>query len=61
MIDTVPLPEKPVPISRRIGFAIGVMLLMGGWGLTWYAAGIMLMTVGAGVTAFYLPLPQSWK
>ena len=85
---------------KRIGFAIGMMLLMGGWGLTWYAdeqqqtvsmegrrqmlwthgragsgnyridtipsrwvyaAGIMLMTVGAGVTAFYLPLPESWK
>lgn len=86
---------------KRIGFTIGVMLLMGGWGLTWYAdeqqqayptsatqyerlkikssgvyprgnrwrdgvwiiyaAGIMLITVGAGVTAFNLPLPEGWK
>lgn len=88
---------------KRTGFAIGIMLLMGGWGLTWYvheqqqivgaadstrrmtlwkdgririptvyeletipsryiyATGIMLMVIGAGVTAFTLPLPESWK
>ena len=94
---------------KRIGFAIGMMLLMGGFGLKWfaeeqqeiveasegwrrtriwvsgesrwgrneedfkdprydtipsryiYAAGIVLMMVGAGVTAFNLPLPESWK
>ena len=87
---------------KRIGFTIGMMLLMGGWGLTWYAheqqqaystgwpsrvdsgrivsasthprrtswivemriiyaAGIMIMTVGAGVTAFTLPMPEGWK
>ena len=94
---------------KRIGFTIGMMLLMGGWGLTWYvheqqqifgvsdtslrrtelwmegrpirytsdggkvilldtipsrityAAGIALMMIGAGVTAFNLPLPDSWK
>lgn len=91
---------------KRIGFTIGVMLLMGGLGLTWYAyeqqqayptsvtesgtlggiraryprsewlndgvipevdsrvfyvVGIVLMTVGAGITAFHLPLPEGWK
>lgn len=84
-------------MSKRKRFTIGVILLMGGWGLTWYAheqqqgvgvdsalrlrlwmgqsvgsahlfpsryiyaAGILIMTVGAGVTAFNLPLPEGWK